>query len=630
MQGVSILLDELKSAEKSLPSEYNKLSELRTFFKEMKSQLKNMKNTNVFMLMTINRVIDFTKAAKGLKLIPKLDPLDLKETLLLPLHCMKNIQDRVQIILLPYSKEPIYNFIISDKQWLQENILCLLSNAVKYSNAGVVTVKVSFFNGGGNPYDSKNRRNHFAKDVEVGEGEGEGEDEDEGSSQETFTAIYETLNNSLSTKSNKAPQSSPPPSEHSDHSKTESSFSWNSWFRNSIRLLTHSTATSSSAPSVNMTTSSAYTLPKRTNQFPIPFSTFRRTQPERNEFLLFEIEDTGIGMSEEAMQSLFSPFSQAQRLAGGTGLGLYSLAQRIETLKGQYGVRKRSDGRQGSLFWFMIPYHPDDTISKISLANDSADQNTSFSNGHFIDLKQTNNSRPLSTFNSFNGLEKVIELETAFDSDNTLNKMKGKDSSLNILLVEDSPVIAKMSLLMLKKLGHRTTLATNGFIGLNCMMDSYELQYNSETELENPQISENFTHAFAPLATNDNIKENSDKGNKTFDLVFMDFQMPVMDGFEATRRYREFEKKRNAERNYLLGSNQEYHLTIIGLTATSDEETIEAGINMGMDDFIMKPLNDEKVISKIMKFQSTFPSLNPPPPWTSLVSNDYTTTIEDL
>eukprot|EP01033_Poteriospumella_lacustris_P021979 gene21979-16429_t len=52
------------------------------------------------------------------------------------------------------------------------------------------------------------------------------------------------------------------------------------------------------------------------------------------EELMFEVIDTGIGISEEAMKTLFNPFKQTQRLAGGTGLGLYSLAKRIEALKG--------------------------------------------------------------------------------------------------------------------------------------------------------------------------------------------------------------------------------------------------------------------------------------------------------
>ena len=72
-----------------------------------------------------------------------------------------------------------------------------------------------------------------------------------------------------------------------------------------------------------------------------------------------EIEDSGIGISEDMMSNLFNPFKQAQRLAGGTGLGLYSLAKRIEALGGDYGVNRRSDGQSGSLFWFTIPYRPD-------------------------------------------------------------------------------------------------------------------------------------------------------------------------------------------------------------------------------------------------------------------------------
>ncbi len=51
---------------------------------------------------------------------------------------------------------------------------------------------------------------------------------------------------------------------------------------------------------------------------------------------------------------LFAPFQQAQKNAGGTGLGLYSLSQRVTALGGRYGVRDRLDGQQGSLFWFSL------------------------------------------------------------------------------------------------------------------------------------------------------------------------------------------------------------------------------------------------------------------------------------
>ena len=74
--------------------------------------------------------------------------------------------------------------------------------------------------------------------------------------------------------------------------------------------------------------------------------------------LTFYVEDNGIGISEEKQQVLFQPFKQAQRLAGGTGLGLFSLARRLEALGGRYGVCGRSDGASGSVFWFSFPYRP--------------------------------------------------------------------------------------------------------------------------------------------------------------------------------------------------------------------------------------------------------------------------------
>ena len=123
---------------------------------------------------------------------------------------------------------------------------------------------------------------------------------------------------------------------------------------------------------------------------------------------MVSVEDNGIGISEEGKQQLFQPFKQAQRSAGGTGLGLFSLSKRIGTtsfstvfyqyiplntlsphpftipfhhtittisplillptlspchtldaIGGIFGVRDRSDGKQGSCFYFTFPYRPD-------------------------------------------------------------------------------------------------------------------------------------------------------------------------------------------------------------------------------------------------------------------------------
>ena len=80
-------------------------------------------------------------------------------------------------------------------------------------------------------------------------------------------------------------------------------------------------------------------------------------QTETESWLNFEVEDTGTGIAESKLQSIFSPFAQADssvtRQYGGTGLGLAICAQLIKLMKGHYGVR--SEEKQGSVFWFKIP-----------------------------------------------------------------------------------------------------------------------------------------------------------------------------------------------------------------------------------------------------------------------------------
>ena len=65
---------------------------------------------------------------------------------------------------------------------------------------------------------------------------------------------------------------------------------------------------------------------------------------------MISIEDKGIGISEEAGENLFQPLKQVQRLAGDTGLGLYSLSNRIQALMGSRGLRFREDDKQVGYF----------------------------------------------------------------------------------------------------------------------------------------------------------------------------------------------------------------------------------------------------------------------------------------
>jgi CheY-like chemotaxis protein len=526
MQGIDLMIDiTTEFEEKICPSVLK--SELYTnFFHEMKMHMRNIRNTNAFMMMSINRTMDYTKASRGLKLVPSMDTIDLLETLSLPLNCMKNIQNRVHIHLLPIHSV-ICNYIVTDKQWLQENILCLLSNSAKYSSDGEVTVKVSL----------RSKRSPY----------------------------LESRNKLID-----------PSSPESSMQLKSTSTMVKSFDRDSV----------------------------------VPFDKPETKEPPKKNYLLFEVEDNGIGMEKETMLSLFSPFKQAQRLAGGTGLGLYSLSKRIESLEGDYGVRERKDGKPGCLFWFTIPYIPDPSLvpafeagkqfvgsfdtcmdagitglvqqsqplrspltshpgsptgekrklahaySVPTFALKSKLENLSHHDENpATSTTATTNDFPMTTANSVPTI--LIDEVTSIDHKKARFEGIITEVSLHILLVEDSPTIAKMTSLLLTKLGYRVTHAENGHIALKKMIES---------------------------------KEN--KNGHPFDLVLMDFQMPVMDGLEATKRYREYEK---------LHPSDQHPLIIIGLSATFDKEIVQDAMKMGLDDYLMKPIQKDTFLKKIEK-----------------------------
>ena len=81
------------------------------------------------------------------------------------------------------------------------------------------------------------------------------------------------------------------------------------------------------------------------------------SKPDANSYpLLFEVIDTGVGISDDSQQKLFKPFSQThaavQRKKGGTGLGLAICKQLVELMDGEIGVISRLE--KGSTFWFTV------------------------------------------------------------------------------------------------------------------------------------------------------------------------------------------------------------------------------------------------------------------------------------
>lgn len=124
----------------------------------------------------------------------------------------------------------------------------------------------------------------------------------------------------------------------------------------------------------------------------------------------------------------------------------------------------------------------------------------------------------------------------------------------NVLLVEDEEVNQIMGTTLLEKIGCTVTVAANGQQG----MIEYEKQ--------------------------------------KFDIIFMDCKMPVMDGFEATKKIREIENAKG-DGNYT---------PIVALTSKVMTGDKALCINAGMDDYIAKPIRKEKVCTAINKWCGSY------------------------
>ncbi len=345
--------------------------------------------------------------------------------------------------------------------------------------------------------------------------------------------------------------------------------------------------------------------------------------------LCFSVKDTGIGIDEAGIQSLFQAFSQVDssttRKYGGTGLGLAISKKLAEMMGGR--VQVSSEPGHGSTFSVLLPL-PQDTSSAVNPA-----LNLSHKRVLIVDTSQTNCdviARQLNFWQctcvcATSAGEALIALDqakAAFDlmfidkyltaAENTglwrriqadklrlvtlssnlnrtdvncslqldqyprlskplkqselrqccltlfeLNQGQSlqppskpeltKLRSLHILLAEDDEVNQNVAKRMLKKLGHSCTIVGNGEMAIEALAKSY------------------------------------------FDLVLMDCQMPILDGFETTRKIR--------------GGAGQNDIPIIALTANVSKEDKQRCFQSGMDDYLSKPTRLEQLNSSLNFWQ---------------------------
>lgn len=372
---------------------------------------------------------------------------------------------------------------------------------------------------------------------------------------------------------------------------------------------------------------------KFTNAGEVAVHTRLVSQDENHILLQFSVEDTGIGISGKELTNIFDPFSQADvsttRKYGGTGLGLSISRELVSKMNGTMGVE--SEEFLGSTFWFTIrfekcPVKDDDYIDylpgihnrKILIAGGSES-----SNNH---LKQQLGSLKAYAVIVKTDSEILPELETAVQDglpyDALIIDMQmGRGNAEKIgRMLSDTIQLHTTPAILLTSVGEKgdaKRFSQAGYsaylckpVDLRLLDDCLKAVLHEGKPEKGPQKSIITRHTLAEsknysrivLIADDNetnivvagellrrlgyrtdFVRNGEEAvaafaKKPYDLIIMDCQMPVMDGFEATAAIRGLEK-------------EDQHIPIIAMTANALKGVQEKCLAAGMDDYITKPVD---------------------------------------
>jgi two-component system, sensor histidine kinase and response regulator len=338
------------------------------------------------------------------------------------------------------------------------------------------------------------------------------------------------------------------------------------------------------------------------------------------------VRDTGIGISNEATKRLFAPFAQADgsttRRFGGTGLGLAISRHLIDLMHGEIGVE--SSAGQGSTFWFTLPLEQAQSLPAVPYPGELAGRRVlvvddNATNAEILDYHaQAVGMRSATASDGLAGLE---QLRRAAREGNPFElaiidmKMPRMDGLALATAVRNDPALAALRIVLVTSLHSTDELARAREAGISAYLSKPVRRHELYRALA--QAVSGVAAEQAPAATpgtalrlNCRVLMAEDNGVNQFvarnmlkslgcefdivpngqealaavqrggyDIVLMDCQMPVMDGYEATRQIRQWEQ----------ASAQMHRLPVVALTANALVGDADVCIEAGMDDHLAKP-----------------------------------------
>jgi len=347
-----------------------------------------------------------------------------------------------------------------------------------------------------------------------------------------------------------------------------------------------------------------------------------------NPKITFSVQDNGIGMTEDQQSRIFDAFSQADvsvtRKYGGTGLGLTISSQFVELLGGHLELESAKD--RGTTFHFSLTLE-EITSTDVNYANAFTDMTI----GKYEQDVPTKLDGYLETYFKYFGpsvkyFESISDLKELNDNDicksywididkakqSMIDAVANIDKSKLIAIAnvtsrnkieemgidQDNVIFKPVTLSKLQGILTKSANTTPQLIKKSLPVHIRKFDANilvTEDNIINQKLIKRILeeHGITVDLANNGLESLEKRRKNNYDLLFMDIQMPVMDGVEATHEIRDYEKDEEVP-----------HVPIVALTAYSLKGDRERFLGEGMDEYITKPIETTELLYILNKFLS--------------------------